>query len=199
MKPRANSGSGAARPAPGTAARVLSAAAGVLGEVLAEGVNAEEALARVQSEPQRAAIHAIALGTLRWYLRLAPAVASMLARPEAQTDARLRALLVTAIHQIEYSSHAHSTTVAASVDAARLLGLERAAGFINAILRRYLREREAILSAHRSGPGRTRGSPALARRGAQGGVARATRIDIGGQQRTSAAVPARGHRPRGPG
>jgi 16S rRNA (cytosine967-C5)-methyltransferase len=145
VKPRAHSGSGAARPAPGTAARVLSAAAGVLGEVLAEGSNAEEALSRVQSEPQRAAIHAIALGTLRWYLRLAPAVASMLARPEAQTDARLRALLVTAIHQIEYSSHAHATTVAASVDAARLLGLERAAGFINAILRRYLREREAIL------------------------------------------------------
>jgi 16S rRNA (cytosine967-C5)-methyltransferase len=71
----------------------------------------------------------------------------MLARPEAQTDARLRALLVTAVHQIEYSHHPPATTVAAAVDAARLLGLDRAAGFVNAILRRYLREREARLAA----------------------------------------------------
>jgi 16S rRNA (cytosine967-C5)-methyltransferase len=125
---------------------VLSGAAGVLAAVLAEKSNAEEALARVSSEPQRAAIHAVALGTVRWYLRLAPAVLPLLARAEAQTDARLRALLVTAIHQIEYSSHPPATTVAAAVDAARLLGLDRAAGMINAILRRYLRERPARLA-----------------------------------------------------
>lgn len=126
---------------------MLSDAAGVVAVVLAEGANAEEALARLPPGPQRAAIHAVALGTVRWYLRLAPAVLSMLTRSETQTDPRLRALLVTAVHQIEYSPHPPATTVAAAVDAARLLGLDRAAGFINAILRRYLRERDARLAA----------------------------------------------------
>jgi len=147
VKSRAEREARAGRPAPGTATTVLASAAGVVAAVLAEGANAEEALARLPPDPQRAAIHAVALGTVRWYLRLAPAVLPLLSRPEAQTDPRLRALLVTAVHQIEYSPHPPATTVAAAVDAARLLGLNRAAGFINAILRRYLRERDARLAA----------------------------------------------------
>jgi 16S rRNA (cytosine967-C5)-methyltransferase len=119
----------------------------VVGAVLAEGANAEELLHRRSPGPQRAAIHAVALGAVRWYLRLAPAVLPLLARSAAQTDARLRALLICAVHQIEYSAHAPATTVAAAVDAARLLGLERAAGLVNAILRRYLRERHERLAA----------------------------------------------------
>ncbi len=137
----------AGRAAPGTAAEVLSGAAGVVAAVLAEGVNAEEALGRRPMDPQRAAIQAVALGTVRWYLRLAPAVLPLLARSEAHTDVRLRALLVSAVHQIEYSHHPQATTVAAAVDAARLLGLARMAGLVNAILRRYLRERDERLAA----------------------------------------------------
>jgi 16S rRNA (cytosine967-C5)-methyltransferase len=144
---RPNRGARAGRPAPGTAAEVLSGAAGAVAAVLAEGANAEDALARRPIEPQRAAIQAVALGTVRWYLRLAPAVLPLLARSEAHTDARLRALLVSAVHQIEYSRHPQATTVAAAVDAARLLGLARMAGLVNAILRRYLRERDALLAA----------------------------------------------------
>ena len=126
---------------------MLKGAASAVAAVLEEGASSEEALARQLNEPQRAAIHAVTLGTVRWYLRLAPAVLPMLARSEAQTDARLRALLVCAVHQLEYSQHAPATTVAAAVDAARLLQLGRAAGLINALLRRYLRERGARLAA----------------------------------------------------
>jgi 16S rRNA (cytosine967-C5)-methyltransferase len=132
---------------PGTATTVLRGAAEALAAVLDEGINAEEALGRQAPGAQRAAIQAITLGTLRWYWRLAPAVLPMLTRPAAKTDARLRSLLVTALHQLEYSTHAQATTVAAAVDAARLMGLEHAAGLINAILRRYLRERDARLVA----------------------------------------------------
>ncbi len=126
---------------------MLCGAAGAVAAVLAEGASAEQALGRRPIETQRAAIQAVALGTVRWYLRLAPAVLPLLARSAAHTDARLRALLVSAVHQIEYSHHAQATTVAAAVDAARLLGLGRTAGMVNAILRRYLREREALLAA----------------------------------------------------
>jgi 16S rRNA (cytosine967-C5)-methyltransferase len=126
---------------------VLCGAARAVAAVLAEGASADEALTAVAQEPQRAAIHAVTLGTLRWYLRLAPAVLPLLARPDAPSDARLRALLVSAVHQFEYSQHAASTTVAAAVDAARLLGLGRAAGLVNAVLRRYLRDGAAPLAA----------------------------------------------------
>jgi len=160
-KPRVRA---AARPAgrpAGTATLVLAGAAHAVASVLGAGQNAEAALAATMqesaapqaaaslatsAEAQRRAIQAVALGTLRWYLRLAPAVLPLLARPDAPVDVRLRALLACATHQIEYSTHPPSTTVAAAVDAARLLGLERTAGLVNAVLRRYLRERETLLA-----------------------------------------------------
>ena len=138
-----------ARP-PGTATLVLSGAARAVAAVLGEGQSADAALAVLELEPQsrqRGAVAAVTLGTLRWYLRLGPAVLPLLARPGAQTDVRLRALLACAAHQLEYSAHAPATTVAAAVDAARLLGLDHAAGLVNAVLRRYLREHEALLAA----------------------------------------------------
>ena len=131
---------------PGTAALVLAGAARALTRVLEAGTNAEAALAAEGSAPQRAAIQAVTLGALRWYLRLAPAVLPLLARPGAQTDPGLRALLICAVHQLEYSTHAPATTVAAAVDAARLLGFGRGSGLVNAVLRRFLRERETLLA-----------------------------------------------------
>ena len=132
---------GAARRAPGHAAHVLSAAARAVGAVLAAGASAEVALAVPMEEALRAPVRAVTLGAVRWYLRLAPAVLPLLSRPDQSTDPLLCALLVSAVHQLEYSSHAAATTVAAAVDAARLLGLGKAAGLVNAVLRRYLRER----------------------------------------------------------
>jgi 16S rRNA (cytosine967-C5)-methyltransferase len=125
---------------------VLEGAARAVAAVLAEGQNADTVLAALPQGGPRSAIQAVALGTLRWYLRLAPAVLPLLARPNAQVDARLRALLACAAHQLEYSAHAPATTVAAAVDAARALDIGHAAALVNAVLRRYLRERVALLA-----------------------------------------------------
>ena len=135
-----------ARP-PGTATLVLAGAARAVAAVLGEGLSADAALAAEPQGLQRGAIQAVTLGTLRWYLRLAPAVMPLLARPGTQIDPKLRSLLVCAAHQLEYSAHASATTVTAAVDAARYLGLERATGLVNAVLRRFLRERVALLAA----------------------------------------------------
>ncbi len=134
-----------ARP-PAAAAQVLAGAARAVLAVLNDGRSADEALAAQAAQPQRAAIRAVALGSLRWYLRLAPAVLPLASKPGAELDVRLRALLVCAVHQIEYSAHSPASTVAAAVDAIRLLELERAAGLTNAVLRRYLRERAGLLA-----------------------------------------------------
>lgn len=147
MRPEKKGGS--PRP-PGTAASVLHGAALALAAVLADGASADAALAGVgetSSTAPPAAVRAVTLGTLRWYLRLAPAVLPLLAKSASRTDVRLRSLLCCAVHQLEYSPHPQATTVAAAVDAARLLGIGPAAGMVNAVLRRYLRERTARLSA----------------------------------------------------
>jgi 16S rRNA (cytosine967-C5)-methyltransferase len=101
-------------------------------------------LAPFESSPDRGAIRAIALGSVRWYLRLAPAVDKLLTRPKGLAPA-LHALLVASAHQIEYSRNAPQATVHASVDAARMLKQERATGLVNAVLRRFVSERGDLL------------------------------------------------------
>jgi len=62
--------------APGAAP--LAAAARIVAAV-ASGESADAALAEVASD--RAAVQAIALGSIRWYLRLLPAIERLLSRP----------------------------------------------------------------------------------------------------------------------
>ena len=100
-------------------------------------------------------MRAITLGSVRWYLRLAPAIDALLRRPRGIAGP-VHALLVCAAHQIEYSRNVAESTVNAAVDAARLLGKAPAAALTNALLRRFVRERGAVLARiDRTLPGRT--------------------------------------------
>ncbi len=127
--------------APGAPA--LAAAARAVDEVIRSGHSADAALAGLANGPDRAAVRAITLGTLRWYLRLAPAVEELL---ETRVASPVRALLTVAAHQIEYSRNVPEATVHAAVDAARLLGAERATAVVNAVLRRFVAERATLLA-----------------------------------------------------
>ena len=133
--------------APGAPA--LAAAARAVEAVTARGRSADAALAasleRAPGAPEASAVRAITLGTLRWYLRLAPALEGLAARPEALA-ATVRSLLAVAAHQVEYSRNAPEATVHVAVDAARLLGTKRATGLVNAVLRRFVLERAAIFA-----------------------------------------------------
>jgi 16S rRNA (cytosine967-C5)-methyltransferase len=129
--------------APGAPA--LAAAARALDAVIFHGQSADAALGAQEGRADRAAVRAIALGTLRWYLRLAPAVEALLTRP-AGVPSRVRVLLIAAAHQIGYSRNAPEATVHASVDAARLLDAPRSSGLVNAVLRRFVAERATLLA-----------------------------------------------------
>lgn len=131
--------------APGAA--TLAAAVVAVSAVAHEGYSADVALQPAEERSDRAAVRAIALGTLRWYLRLAPAVAQLVSRPGEHIVPHVRALLITAAHQIEYSRAAPEVSVHLAVDAVRALGLPRAAGFVNAVLRRFVRERASLFAA----------------------------------------------------
>ena len=143
----------------GAAAAVLAAAARAVAAVTPGGRSADVALAGA-SGAQRAAIRAVALGTLRHYLRLLPALQPLLASGGADCAPELLALLVCAVHQLEHSRNPREATVSQAVDAARLLRQARAAGLVNAVLRRYLRERDALLTAVDADPAAAAAHPA---------------------------------------
>jgi 16S rRNA (cytosine967-C5)-methyltransferase len=131
--------------APGAA--TLAAAAGVVEAVAHQGRSADDVFESIEARADRSAVRAIALGTLRWYLRLAPAVEHLLTRPVAQMPPLLHALLVCAAHQIEHSRAAPEVSAHLAVDAARALGQAKATGFVNAVLRRFVTERAALFTA----------------------------------------------------
>ena len=85
--------------APGAVA--LATAAQALQVVLDEGCTAEDAMSRIALPTgEAAAVRAIHSGALRWYLRLAPLVDTLL-QPGQSMAPPVHALLVTALHQLE--------------------------------------------------------------------------------------------------
>ena len=127
--------------APGAAA--LAGAARAVDAVATRGESADAAISHPHHE--RAAVRAIALGTIRWYLRLAPALERLLARP-ASVPPLIRSLMVAAAHQVEYSRNVPEVTVHAAVDATRILEMPRLSGLVNAVLRRFVAERGVLLA-----------------------------------------------------
>ena len=122
---------------------VLAAASRAVDGVIARGLSADAALAAGDGQ-DRAAVKAITLGTLRWYLRLSPAIESLLERPQG-VPSGIRSLLAAAAHQIEYSRNAPELTVHIAVDAARILRRERSTALVNAVLRRFVAQRAELL------------------------------------------------------
>jgi 16S rRNA (cytosine967-C5)-methyltransferase len=132
------------RHAPG--AETLAQAALAVHAVARQGRSSDDALEAAQPRGDRAAVRAIALGTLRWYLRLAPALESLVDRPFAELSPQLASLLVTAAHQVEYSRGAPEAQVHLAVDASRVVGEARASGMVNAVLRRFVAQRAGLLA-----------------------------------------------------
>ncbi|MBV9695372.1 MAG: 16S rRNA (cytosine(967)-C(5))-methyltransferase, partial [Gammaproteobacteria bacterium] len=122
----------------------MAAAARIVEGVAYRGQSVEAAT-RATPDADASAPRAVSLGTLRWYLRLRPAVRVLLRDPAAAVP-RLEALLTVAAHQVEYARTPGEVSVNAAVDAVRLLGLPRAAGLVNAVLRRFVRERASIFA-----------------------------------------------------
>jgi len=140
--------SAAQKPRTSTSRR-LAAAARVVSRVIDGGQALDDALlAETRAGPapeDRAAIQALAYGTIRWWPRLERIAALLLDRPAALAPL-VRTLIGVGLHQLEHSSHPAHAMVDESVEGARLLGAPRATGLVNAVLRRFLRERETLLA-----------------------------------------------------
>ncbi len=131
-------------------APVRGAAALAIGLVVGDGRTIDAALAdervRRLATASPGAVQALVYGSLRFGLRLKAAVEPLLARPWDQQAPELRGLVLLGLYQLEHAGLPPHAAVSTVVDAARLIGAAKAAGFVNAILRRFQRERVTLLA-----------------------------------------------------
>lgn len=95
---------------------------------------------------ERALARELAYGTCRFWVRLASIRDHLLERPLKDRDSDIGVIIALGLYQIEYSRIPAYACVAASVELARARGKRWAGGLVNAVLRRFLREREACLA-----------------------------------------------------
>jgi 16S rRNA (cytosine967-C5)-methyltransferase len=129
-------------------ARVRAAAAEIVARVLEERRSADELLAAADNVAprDRGLLAALVLGALRWHHRLDWQAARLLTRPLEREQAALAALLRIGLLQLEELRIPPHAAVSATVDAAGLIGARAAAPLVNAVLRRYQRERGRLVA-----------------------------------------------------
>lgn len=107
---------------------------------------ADRAMPRLADSRDRALLTALLNEGSRWWPRFDAAVELLVAKSIRRNEPIIHALLVTALVQLEILEMKGYAAVAATVDAVRELRRPRLAGMVNAVLRRWLREREGLLA-----------------------------------------------------
>ena len=122
-------------------------AARIGARIVARRVPVETALMGVeQPAPDASLLRALVYGALRWHHRLEWQLARLLTRPLARSDVELAALLRVGLVQLQAMRIPEHAAVSATVDACELLDIVHAQGLVNAVLRRFLRERATLLA-----------------------------------------------------
>jgi 16S rRNA (cytosine967-C5)-methyltransferase len=131
---------------PGAALR--GEAARALARVVFDGASLRAVLTESSprfSDPRdRALFSASLFAATRWWLRLDAALTLLLEKPLPSKAREIRALLALGCAQIAIVDMPEYAVVASCVDAARALGQSRYSGLVNALLRRFARERSAL-------------------------------------------------------
>ncbi len=114
-------------------------------------VFAGRSLTEAQQQPCVAAsdapfVQALCYGVLRQHPRYPLILQQLLAKPLKPADRDIYALLQCALFQLEHMRVPAHAAINESVQAARGLKKNWAAGLVNAVLRRYQREREMLLA-----------------------------------------------------
>ena len=126
-----------------------AAAAHVIGDVL-KGKSLNQALPdRLEkvSEKDRSLLQQLCYGTLRQSPRLQAILRQLLDKPLKDKDADLQGLLMCGLYQLESMRIPDHAAVAETVGAVRALKKNWARGMTNAVLRRFQREREQLVTA----------------------------------------------------
>ena len=126
-------------------------AAQSLADIALRGASLRDAMERyapkLADSRDRALLMALLSDGARWWLRFDPALDRLLEKPLRQKEPAIHALLVLGLVQLEILQLPDYAAVAATVQATRALQRPRMAGLVNAILRRWQRERVELLAA----------------------------------------------------
>lgn len=137
-----------------TDTRALAAQA--LAEIALRGASLRDAMERhapkLADGRDRALLMALLSDGARWWLRFDPVLDRLLEKPLRQKEPAIHALLVLGLVQLEILQLPEYAAVAATVQATRALQRPRMAGLVNAVLRRWLRERESLLASLEAKP-----------------------------------------------
>jgi 16S rRNA (cytosine967-C5)-methyltransferase len=88
----------------------------------------------------------ICFGTCRWYFQLDAMLAQLLEKPLKPKDLDVRCLLLIGLYQLHYLRVPEYAVVNETVAATLVLKKQWAKGFVNAILRSYLRDKDELAS-----------------------------------------------------
>ncbi|WP_428610068.1 16S rRNA (cytosine(967)-C(5))-methyltransferase RsmB [Sedimenticola sp.] len=100
----------------------------------------------------RGLVKEFCFGVARWRPRLEKIAGQLLSKPIKPKEGDVQALILLGLYQLIYMRVAPHAAVAETVEAARQMGKPWAVGLINALLRRFQREREALLALADSDP-----------------------------------------------
>jgi len=125
------------------------AALKALSEILDEHKNLGDsvALAAIQDSRDAALARNLAYGVLRWLSALEWLAARLLAKPIKKREIDVQRLVLLGLQQLWHDHTASHAAVNETAECARSLGKTWAVGLVNAVLRRFQREREALLGA----------------------------------------------------
>lgn len=125
-------------------ARVRASAARVISAVLA-GASLRTALPAARAAESSSQIQALVYGCLRQRVRIEALLEQLLSRPLKKRDRDLRSLLMLGLFELLDARTPAHAVVTETVNACAPLGLDRARGLVNAVLRRFQRERQSLL------------------------------------------------------
>jgi 16S rRNA (cytosine967-C5)-methyltransferase len=146
----------------GAAASARSLAAHAVARVLREGVTLDTALkdALAAADPKlQPSVRSLGYGAVRGYFRHEAILGRLLSVPVRSLDLLVRALLSVALYELEDARTPDYAVVDAAVRCAKATDAKRASGLINAVLRRYLRERKAVDAEIASRPAQRHAAP----------------------------------------
>ncbi|MGA2187636.1 MAG: 16S rRNA (cytosine(967)-C(5))-methyltransferase RsmB [Steroidobacteraceae bacterium] len=129
------------------AAGARSLAAHAVARILREGVTLDAALhdALVAAPANLGpSVRSLSYGAVRGYFRHEAILGRVLSQPVRSLDVYVRALLSVALFELEDARTPEYAVVDAAVNTAKATDAARASGLVNAVLRRYLRERKTL-------------------------------------------------------
>ena len=101
-------------------------------------------LENIPDKRDRALLQAIVYGVCRYYTRLDAVLSSLLKKPMDEKDSDVFALLLVGLYQLMEMRIPEHAAVSETVSVVKALKKDWARGFVNAILREYLRQKDVI-------------------------------------------------------